>query len=59
MRLIREILISTFFILASTLCSSQGNFSQKLADAAMELTKQKVIYDPSFYTIDYPMGDVP
>ena len=31
----------------------------KLYDAALELTQQKVAYDPSYFSIDYPNGDVP
>ena len=30
-----------------------------LSDAALELTKQKVTYDPSYFSINYPNGDVP
>jgi hypothetical protein len=37
----------------------QHNFSDRLSDAALELTKQTVIYDPSYFTIPYPNGDVP
>jgi hypothetical protein len=32
---------------------------QKLSAAALELTKQEVIYDPSYFSIPYPNGDVP
>ena len=35
------------------------DFAQKLSDAALELTKDNVIYDPSYYSIGYPNGDVP
>ncbi len=42
---------------------SKSLFSQEpkasLAAAAYELTKDVVIYDPTYYTIAYPMGDVP
>jgi uncharacterized protein YijF (DUF1287 family) len=38
---------------------SQGNFSLRLSDAALELTKQQVQYDPQYFSIDYPNGDVP
>jgi uncharacterized protein YijF (DUF1287 family) len=31
----------------------------KLSIAAIELTKDKVTYDPSYFSIDYPNGDVP
>ncbi len=30
-----------------------------LSTAALELTKDKVVYDPSYFSIDYPNGDVP
>lgn len=35
------------------------NIYEKLSDAALSLTKDKVKYDPSYYKIDYPNGDVP
>tara|TARA_B110000116_G_C16752013_1_gene543830 strand:+ start:126 stop:704 length:579 start_codon:yes stop_codon:yes gene_type:complete len=38
-------------------------FSQTKEDAlstsALELTKDNVIYDPSYFSIDYPNGDIP
>lgn len=34
-------------------------FFQKLADSALTLTKDRVVYDPSYYAIEYPGGDVP
>ena len=48
-------LICLFFI---TLGFSQTN-ENGLANAALELTKQKVTYDPSYFSIEYPNGDVP
>lgn len=38
---------------------SQTNFDERLSKAALELTKQKVTYDPSYFRIPYPNGDVP
>jgi len=38
---------------------AQETFSQKLSFAALELTKQKVVYDPSYFSISYPNGDIP
>ncbi len=38
---------------------SQNNFSQRLADSTITLTNYKVVYDPSYYRLDYPNGDVP
>jgi Uncharacterized protein conserved in bacteria len=37
----------------------QNNFYNQLADSAIVLTKQKVQYDPAYFRIDYPNGDVP
>ena len=33
--------------------------NNKLSVAALELTKDRVTYDPSYFSIDYPNGDVP
>ncbi|WP_083139603.1 DUF1287 domain-containing protein [Polaribacter reichenbachii] len=43
------------------ICLFQFSFAQedKLSAAALELTKDKVVYDPSYFSIDYPNGDVP
>ena len=38
---------------------AQDTFGERLSDAAIDLTKQKVVYDPSYFSIDYPNGDVP
>lgn len=38
---------------------AQDSFAQKLSAAALELTKQKVEYDPQYFSIPYPNGDVP
>ena len=46
----------TFVIFASV---AQIDFGLKLSDAALELTKDHVVYDPSYFTIGYPNGDVP
>jgi uncharacterized protein YijF (DUF1287 family) len=32
---------------------------QLLSISALSLTKDKVVYDPSYFSIDYPNGDVP
>lgn len=34
-------------------------FAKKLVEAAREQTKQQVVYDGSYVSITYPMGDVP
>lgn len=38
---------------------AQSAKALKLSDAALALTKQKVIYDPAYFSIPYPNGDVP
>ena len=53
--------ISILYIL---LCESifvygQSTFRDRLSDAALGLTKQDVVYDPSYFRIPYPNGDVP
>jgi uncharacterized protein YijF (DUF1287 family) len=45
-----------FFILSYT---SQINFEQKLANAAITLTKYRVVYNGVYVSIPYPTGDVP
>lgn len=37
----------------------EKTFSERLSDAAITLTKDKVTYDPSYFSIKYPNGDVP
>jgi len=38
---------------------SQENFFNRLADSALTLTYQQVVYDPSYFSISYPDGDIP
>lgn len=38
---------------------AQAQFAQKLSDASLSLTKDKVTYDPAYFTLKYPNGDVP
>ena len=53
------ILINLFVFASFYLSIGQTNFYNKLSDSALELTKQKVVYDPTYFTIPYPNGDVP
>jgi len=39
--------------------AQQLTFTSKLSNAAISLTKNVVIYDPTYFKIAYPMGDVP
>ncbi len=54
-----KILTCLFFLWHSILLPGQSSFFDKLADSAIELTELTVIYDPGYYNIDYPNGDVP
>ncbi|NAS29565.1 DUF1287 domain-containing protein [Flavobacteriaceae bacterium R38] len=48
------------FIIFIKVCLGQADTSKvKLSDCALELIEQKVTYDPSYFSIDYPNGDVP
>jgi uncharacterized protein YijF (DUF1287 family) len=39
--------------------AQETDFYKRLSAAAIELTKDKVTYDPRYYSIPYPNGDVP
>ena len=52
-------LLIIFLFLTSFCITGQTSFYERLSSAALELTKQKVDYDPSYFKIDYPNGDVP
>ncbi|WEK68985.1 MAG: DUF1287 domain-containing protein [Candidatus Chryseobacterium colombiense] len=56
MRKYFTILIIMFCVLT---LQAQNQFAQKLSDAALSLTKDRVTYDPAYFTIKYPNGDVP
>ncbi|HRG88023.1 MAG TPA: DUF1287 domain-containing protein [Chitinophagales bacterium] len=52
--------LTTLTLLAlGVCCYAQTGVAGKLADAATTLTSQRVTYDPSYFTIPYPNGDVP
>ena len=58
--------IKLFLLVILTACSwnmqaqtADSTFAQKLSDAALLLTKDQVKYDPAYYSIPYPNGDVP
>ena len=58
MRVNRLILISGI-LLMSAFAHAQSTFNKRLSDAAIKLTGDKVIYDPSYFSIPYPNGDIP
>jgi len=47
-----------FFLIISLCGFSQATFYDSLAKAAVKLTEQFVVYDPSYVKIPYPNGDV-
>jgi uncharacterized protein len=51
------LLVTLLFL--SRICSFGQTTPAKLSDAAIELTKQIVVYDPAYFSIPYPNGDVP
>ena len=51
--------LSILFLFNSLLLVAQTGFSDRLADSAILLTEQNVIYDPAYYSLEYPNGDVP
>ncbi|MGC1205600.1 MAG: DUF1287 domain-containing protein [Flavobacteriaceae bacterium] len=54
----KQLLVILFFCF--NLSISQNTIQElTLSDAALELTKQEVTYDPSYFSITYPNGDVP
>jgi uncharacterized protein YijF (DUF1287 family) len=48
-----------FTLLLTGFLLSVSAQNQALSDAAIGLTSSMVIYDPSYFSIDYPNGDVP
>jgi len=48
-----------FLILVSAESLCQEDRAEKLVNAALELTKTEVHYDPAYFRIDYPGGDIP
>jgi uncharacterized protein YijF (DUF1287 family) len=53
-----QVLLFLLVILANQ-SLAQDTFLPKLSSAAIELTKQNVQYDPSYFSMPYPNGDVP
>ncbi len=47
------------FLFLTLFVQAQSDFAKQLSDAALKLTEQKVKYDPAYFTIPYPNGDVP
>lgn len=55
-------LVKRFIFLLFLLCCGPAfsqPFSSRLSAAAVELTHEQVVYDPAYFSIPYPGGDVP
>lgn len=52
-------IIGFFLVAVAASAFAQSDFGNKLSDAALLLTNQKVEYDPQYFSISYPNGDVP
>ncbi len=48
-----------FFLSLGHSAQSQNTFYDSLSNAAIALTNQNVTYDPTYFSIPYPNGDVP
>ena len=53
----KSLLTFIFFIFVAI--SFGQTFSERLSTAALQLIGQRVVYDPSYFSIDYPNGDIP
>ncbi len=51
--------LTLVFLLAAVAAQGQEGFYRRLADSALTLTSYRVTYDPAYYTIPYPGGDLP
>jgi len=55
----KSLLFFVLVLLAFSSVKAQTSFYKELADSAATLTYQEVKYDPSYFSIAYPNGDVP
>ena len=53
-------LLLTLLLLSFSSCKTEAqNKPTNLSESALELIHRKVDYDPSYFSIDYPNGDIP
>jgi uncharacterized protein YijF (DUF1287 family) len=52
-------LIFLLILLCISRVAAQDDVLQKLVKEAVKLTEQRVVYDPSYFRIPYPNGDIP
>ena len=55
----RKVFVVAAFLFLHTHANAQSDFFEKLSEAAIALTTQRVVYDPAYFKITYPNGDVP
>ncbi|QIK55400.1 DUF1287 domain-containing protein [Dysgonomonas sp. HDW5B] len=51
--------IIIYFYSCFVVTAQEKDFYNQLSDAAIDLTRSKVTYDPTYFSIPYPNGDVP
>ena len=56
---VKNILLFNLFVSAQVCFSQPATEQLDLSKCALELTAQQVTYDPSYFSIGYPNGDVP
>ncbi|HEX8563218.1 MAG TPA: DUF1287 domain-containing protein [Flavobacterium sp.] len=52
-------ILLTLLLLYGISLDPQTPFQRRLSDAALILTKDQVSYDPAYYSMKYPNGDIP
>lgn len=55
----KKIAVLFILLVVAAQSYSQSVSALKLSDAALALTKHKVTYDPAYFSMPYPNGDVP
>lgn len=60
-KFMKNLSVLLFFILSSYLTpfAQNSDFYTKLSGAAIMLTNSKITYDPTYFKIPYPNGDIP
>ncbi len=55
----KKCIVVCSFLIINVFVFAQKNFEERLSNAGIKLTSQNVKYDPAYFTIKYPNGDVP
>lgn len=56
----KKLQLTLFIFIASVYVAlAQTSFYTRLADSTLTLTKQAVRYDPTYFKLKYPNGDIP